>query len=285
LDDLFIACYGPDILLHNAGGRKFVDVTKDAGISDDRWGASAAFGDVDGDGDLDLYVCNYLEFDVKNRPPHAQYKGVEVMAGPHGLTPQHDFLYENLGNGTFKDVTEISGCQSPKPAFGLNLVILDFDNDGKQDIVVSNDSMPGFYFHNIGPVDGHPRFEEIGIISGIASNSDGINQAAMGIAIADVDGNGLPDKFTTVFSSDTNSLHMNINGKLFEDRSQQYGLAQISRPYLGWSCGFFDFDHDGDEDLFMVNGHVYPNATVESMDSEYCRRRCCSSAAASASHA
>jgi hypothetical protein len=269
LDDIFVACFGQDVLLRNAGGGRFVDAAKSAGIIDDRWSTSAAFGDVDGDGDLDLYVCNYLEFDVNKRPPRAKYKGVEVMAGPHGLKPQHDSLYENRGDGTFIDITPSSGCLPSQAAFGLNVVIIDFDNDGKQDISVANDSMPGFLFHNIGPTDGHPRFEEIGVISGIASNMDGANQAAMGLAIADVDGNGFPDKFTTVFSSDTNSLHMNVDGRFFEDRSQQYGLAMISRPYLGWSTGFYDFDHDGDEDLFMVNGHVYPQATMASMDSEY----------------
>lgn len=275
LDDLFISCYGPNVLLRNAGNGQFVDVTSSAGLADSplrNWSTSAAFGDIDNDGDLDLYVCNYLDFDIANPPARTRYKGVEVMAGPHGLTPQHDRLYENQGDGTFRDITELSGCMARKSAFGLNVVILDFDNDGRQDIVVANDSMPGFYFHNRGTTDGHTRLDEIGTISGIASNIDGANQAAMGLAIADVDGNGLADKFTTVFSSDTNSLHMNSlspGGQFFEDRSQQHGLAMISRPYLGWSCGFYDFDHDGDEDLFYVNGHVYPEATMEAMDSDY----------------
>jgi enediyne biosynthesis protein E4 len=268
-DDIYVSCYGPDVLLRNAGDRTFVDATSSAKISDDRWGASAAFGDIDNDGDLDLYVTNYLEFDVNRPPPRTTYKNVEVMAGPHGLTPQHDILYENLGDGTFRDITAEANCLPKNPAFGLNVVIIDVDNDGKQDILVANDSMPDFLFHNLGLVNGRPRFEEIGNNSGIAANNEGGNQASMGYAIADVDGNGFPDKFTTVFSSDTNSLHMNLNGTLFEDRSPQYGLAMISRQYLGWSTAFYDFDHDGDEDLFMVNGHVYPEATMESMDSEF----------------
>lgn len=268
-DDIYVCCYGPSILLRNTGDGRFVDVTKGAGVGSTGWSTSAAFGDVDGDGDLDLYVCRYLEFDVDHRPPRVMFKGVSVMAGPQGLRAEQDSLYENRGDGTFLDITASAGCMPKNAAYGLNVVILDFDRDGKQDIVVSNDSMANFFFHNIGPVEGHPRFEEIGTPSGIAANADGSYQASMGIAIADVDGNGFPDKFTTVFSSDTNALHMNTGGRLFEDRAQQYGLAMISRPYLGWSCGFFDFDHDGDEDLFMVNGHVYPQATMASMDSDY----------------
>ena len=268
-DDIYLSCFGPDLLLRNAGNGTFTDVTSSAKISDDRWGASAAFGDIDNDGDLDVYVTNYLEFDVNRRPPRTSYKNVEVMAGPHGLQPQHDILYENLGDGTFRDITEESGCLPKNPAFGLNVVFVDVDNDNKQDIIVANDSMPTFLFHNLGPVNGRPKFEEIGVASGISANADGGNQAAMGLAIADVDGNGFPDKFTTVFSSDTNALHMNLDGRFFEDRSQQFGLAMISRPFLGWSTAFYDFDHDGDEDLFMVNGHVYPEATMESMDSEF----------------
>jgi hypothetical protein len=275
-DDIFVSCYGQDVLLRNSGvgasggGRgSFLDMTAAAGIRDDRWSTSAAFGDLDNDGDLDLYVCNYLEFDINERPPRAKYKDVQVMAGPHGLKPQYDSLYENRGDGTFLDITASAGCLTPQPAFGLNVVIVDFDNDGLQDIYVANDSMPAFLFHNLGPASGHARFEEIGVISGIASNIDGGNQAVMGIAIADVDGNRLPDKFVTVFSSDTNTLHANIDGRFFEDQSKQYGLGIISRQFLGWSTAFYDFDHDGDEDLFMVNGHVYPQATIATMDSEY----------------
>ncbi len=288
-DDLFICCYGPNVLLQNNGSGTFSDVSVTALPASNnqppayqvpKWSTSAAFGDLDNDGDLDLYICNYLEFDAKNPPPHAHYKNVEVMAGPHGLTPQHDLLYENLGNGTFRDVSTTSGCQTPRPSFGLNVAIADFDADGWQDMFVANDSMPNFLFHNNGKnpasatnnsaINESPlSFQDIGMPSGIASNVDGANQATMGIAIADVDDNGWPDVFTTVFSSDTNALHLNRDGRLFEDRAQQYGLAMVSRQSLGWSCGFYDFNLDGFEDLLLVNGHVYPQATPESMDSEY----------------
>jgi hypothetical protein len=265
LDDLYVACYGPNVLLRNQGDGTFEDVTEAAGVGDERWGTSTAFGDLDGDGDLDLYVVNYLEFDHADPPGRSSYKGIEVMAGPHGLPPVHDVLYENLGDGTFRDITEQAGCVPERSSFGLNLVILDFDHDGHQDVFVGNDSMANFLYHN----DGDGTFTPMGMLSGVAANSDGSMQATMGIAVGDVDDNGLPDLFTTNFSSDTNTLHLNIDGTFFEDRTQMYGLAMISRPYLGWACSLIDLDHDGDEDLIMFNGHVYAEATFESMDSEY----------------
>jgi len=263
-DDLYVTCYGPNVLLRNTGGR-FTDVTAEAGVGDPSWGTTAVFGDLDGDGDLDLYVVNYLDFDAADPPSPSRFKGVPVMAGPHGLTARQDVLYENLGQGTFRDVTYESGCRPKHSAYGLGAVIIDIDGDGRQDVLVGNDSMPNLLFHNLGGL----RFEEVGNRSGIAVNSDGGEQATMGIAVADVDGNGLPDFFSTNFSSDTNTLQVNLDGRFFDDRTMQYGLGMISRPYLGWACGFGDFDHDGDEDLLMVNGHVYPQATMQTMDSPY----------------
>ena len=265
LDDLYVTCYGPNVLLRNEGEGRFADVTKRAGVGDSRWGTSCAFGDIDNDGDLDLYVVNYLEFDAANPPGRSHFKGIEVMAGPHGLPAQHDILYENLGDGTFRDITAAAGCLPAQPGYGLGVIIIDFDADGRQDIFVGNDSMTNFLFHNLG----EKRFEERGVLSGIAANIDGSEQATMGIAVADVDANGYPDLFTTNFSSDTNTLHLSLDGTFFDDRTQQFGLALISRPYLGWSCGFFDFDLDGDEDLLMFNSHVYPQATMDAMDSDY----------------
>ncbi|MCH8212196.1 MAG: CRTAC1 family protein [Planctomycetes bacterium] len=264
-DDLYVTCYGPNVLLRNEGEGRFTDVTKHAGVGDPRWGTSCAFGDIDNDGDLDLYVVNYLQFDAANPPGRSHFKGIEVMAGPHGLPAQHDILYENLGDGTFRDITAAANCLPAQPGYGLGVIIIDFDADGRQDIFVGNDSMTNFLFHNLG----EKRFEERGVLSGIAANIDGGEQATMGIAVADVDANGYPDLFTTNFSSDTNTLHLNLDGAFFDDRTQQFGLALISRPFLGWSCGFFDFDLDGDEDLLMFNSHVYPQATMDAMDSDY----------------
>jgi len=268
-DDLYVTCFGPDVLLANDVGKsgRFRDVTAKAGLGDPGWSTSAAFGDVDHDGDLDLYVVNYLVFDPKHPPDRKgrTFMGVPVMAGPMGLQPQPDVFYENQGNGTFKDVTRERGLSVPRDGYGLGVTMVDFDRDGWLDIFVGNDSTENFLFHNLGG----GKFKEIGVSSGVASNYDGANQASMGIGIADVDGNGFPDVFTTNFSSDTNTLHLNLEGKWFEDRTSQFGLGMISRPFLGWGTAFRDFDSDGDEDLFIANGHVYPETADHPMDTEY----------------
>jgi len=264
-DDILICCYGPNVLLRNMGDGTFRDDSIAAGVADDRWATSAAFGDLDLNGSLDLYVVNYLSFDHRALPPRARYKGVTVMGGPHGLPPAHDILLRNDGNGNFEDVTEAAGCRPPRAAYGLGVVIIDTDQNGRPDIYVGNDSMANFLFRNTGTW----TFRDDGIRSGIASNFDGNDQATMGIAIGDVTGNGYPDFFTTNFSSDTNTLHINRGDGFFDDRTRSWGLGQISHAFLGWAAAFIDLDHDGAEDLVSFNGHVYPEATVESMDSPY----------------
>ncbi len=260
-DDLYVTCFGPDVLLRNeageAGGRRFRDVSKEAGVADDTWSTSAAFADLDLDGDLDLFVVNYLELDPAHPPSRAGrlFKGVPVMAGPRGLEARADLLYENLGNGRFRDVTRAAGCHADTGLdYGLTLRIFDFDGDGRPDIFVGNDSTPDQLFRNRGGLE----FEEVAAVAGVAANGMGTTQATMGVGQVDADGNGDLDLFLTVFSDDTNTLHANLGNGLFDDRSAQFGLAAASRPYLGWGCGFYDFDLDGDEDLFIANGHVYP---------------------------
>ena len=267
-DDIFVACFGPDVLLRNRGDGTFEDITAKAGVGDPRWGTSAAFADIDLDGDLDLYVCNYLDFDPAKPLPASIFKGISVIAGPRGYAAAADSLYENKGDGTFIDRSADSGIAAVKPGYGLNLSILDFTGDGKPDIYVGNDSQPNNLFVQESPW----RFRDDGLRSGIAVNGEGLEQATMGVAVADVDGNGRPDVFTTNFSSDTNTLHLNLDGRSFDDRTNQFGVGAPSRPYVGWGAGFFDFDHDGDEDLLVVNGHVYPQATRATMDSDYAQR-------------
>jgi len=267
-DDLYVTCYGPNVLLRNEtgpDGPRFRDVTERAGVGDPSWSTSAAFGDVDGDGDLDLYVANYLAFDADAPPPRDRtFQGVSVMPGPQGLEAQPDTLYLNLGDGRFRDASRAWGVRSPEPGYGLGVRMLDFDEDGRLDVFVGNDSTLNFLFHNVGG-----RFEDVGLRSGIAANADGGAQATMGIGLADVDGNGRFDVFTTNFSHDTNTLHVNLDGRFFDDRTSQFGLGLVSRPFLGWGCGFHDFDADGDEDLFVSNGHVYPETADGRTGTEY----------------
>ena len=260
-DDLYVTCFGANKLLMNQGDGTFKEQASVAKVDDEGWGTSASFGDLDGDGDLDLYVCNYLEFDIDNPPALATYKGLEVLGGPHGLPPQHDIVYENLGDGTFARANQKWGFAS-QAAFGLNVAILDLNGDGKQDVYVGNDSMANSLYLNQGET-----FVDAGFHSGAATNGEGSMQATMGIAVGDVDGDNLPDLFSTNFSSDSNTLHVNSTSGFFDDRTNQYGLGLMSRVLLGWTCAFQDFDGDGHDDLVILNGHVYPNATIETMDS------------------
>ncbi len=254
--DVYVCCYGKNALLKNPGGR-FVEVTDAAGVGCEAWSTAAAFGDVDQDGDLDLYVANYLVFDAANPPPKDVFLGVSVFAGPSGLPPAPDVLYRNRGDGTFEDWSEGSGIRRARPSYGLGVVILDFDQDGAQDVFVGNDSVPNFLFTR--RADG--TFEDVASRSDLATDADGHAHATMGIAVGDVDGDLRPDVFTTSFMNDTDSLYLNRSepgAPAFVDRTTQWGLGQVTRPFLSWACAFADFDHDADEDLIVFNGHVYP---------------------------
>jgi len=258
-DDLFVACFGPDALLRNEGGGRFRDITPSAGASDPQWSTAASFTDFDGDGDLDLYVANYLEFDTARPPPPARFLGVTVFGGPAGLPAAPDSAWRNDGTGAFTDVSEALGFRAVAPRHGLGVVGLDFDDDGRQEVLVGNDSGPNFLFSR-GEAS---TFREVGLEGGLATNADGREQATMGLAIADVDGNGLPDVFSTNFQNDGNTLHLNLGGLAFEDRSLEWGLGPVSRPFVGWAAGFADLDLDQDEDLVVLNGHVYPREVTE----------------------
>jgi hypothetical protein len=286
-DDLYVTAFGENALLVNDGAGHFSDRTNVAGVGDDRWGTGCAFGDLDGDGDLDLYVVNYLAFDPAAPPVGDRFMGVDVFGGPAGLAAQADVLYANRGDGTFEDVTAASGCGDVPAAHGLNVVILDLDRDGAQEILVGNDSMPNRLLDDDvdgttasspdgaggvtgGVTGGGPwtrRLTDRGLSSGLSANAEGHSQATMGLAVADVDGNGFADVYSTNFSSDTNTLHLSQGGRFFDDRSARFGVGTPSRMDVGWAAGFHDLDLDGDEDLLVFNGHVYSQASEDAMDS------------------
>jgi len=263
-EDLYIAALGKDVLLHNDRGLRLRDITVPAGLTNPRWGTAAAFGDLDGDLDLDLFLVQYLVFDPAQPPPREQYRGIEVFGGPLSLTPEPDAVFENLGNLRFLEHTATSGLLEASPGLGLGCVILDFDGDGRQDIFVGNDSTPKQLFVN----QGGWRLAERALPLGLAVNADGAAQATMGIAIADLNNDRRPDIFTTNFADDTNLLQVS-RASDWEDRTRQYKLGAVSRPFLGWAAHFADLDLDGDEDLLVFNGHVYAQATSATMNSEY----------------
>jgi hypothetical protein len=260
--DLYVCNYGPDTLYRNNGDGTFTDVTEAAKLFDSRWSSSAGFADYDRDGWLDLYVTNYVDFDHRNPPaPDCQYRGIKVHCGPKGLIPAPDVLYRNNGDGTFADVTREAGMAVP-PAYGLGVIWGDFDNDDDPDLYVANDSVASFLFQN----QGNGTFREIGVLAGVAYNEDGQAQAGMGVAMADYDHDGLFDYYKTHFSDDYNTLYRNTGQGVFRDVSYSAGIAFPSWRLLGWGTAFFDFDNDGWEDLFVANGHVYPQVDQYPID-------------------
>jgi len=257
--DLYVTCVGPNHLLKNNGDGTFTDVTASAQVGDSRWSAGAAFVDYDNDGRLDLFVSNYVAFDFKKLPEFGvgklcQYKGIPVQCGPRGLPGDGDTLYHNEGNGTFTDVTKKAGVSDPDGYYGMGIICSDLDGDGLIDIFVANDSTPNFLYKNKG--DG--TFKEIGFTAGVAVNENGGEQGSMGVTLGDYDNDGKLDLFVTNFDDDYNTLYRNDGQGAFTDVSHAANVAAVSLPYVGWGTKFFDYDNDGWVDLFVANGHVYP---------------------------
>ena len=258
-DDLFVTYWGQNVLYHNNGDGTFTDVTGKAGLltKDVQWGAGCAFLDYDGDGKLDLFVTNYIDLDLKTAPlpgtGSCLFQGMPVNCGPQGLPRARNHLFHNNGDGTFTDVTQQAGIGNAPASYGLGVLVGDFDNDGRPDIYVANDSDMSFMFWN----NGDGTFTEGGLEAGVATSRDGRNQSGMGVSAADYNCDGLLDIFKTNFSDDLPNLYRNLGKRFFEEATQPAGLTAYSR-LLGWGCGFFDFNNDGWPDILYVNGHVYP---------------------------
>ncbi|MBL8190551.1 MAG: VCBS repeat-containing protein, partial [Acidobacteria bacterium] len=273
-DDLFISYFGKNALYKNNGNGTFADVTDKAGVgvNKTRWGSGSAFLDYDKDGDLDLFVGSYIDFDVKTAPTPETgpclYKGVMVACGPPGLTGGVNMLFQNNGNGTFTDVSEKSGIRKTIGTYALGVLIADFDNDTWPDIYVANDSAPAALYHN----NGNGTFTDIGIEAGVAYSGDGKPQAGMGVSAGDFDGDGWLDIFKTNFSGDTSTLYRNLGKNTFDDVTFASGIGLNTR-WLGWGCGFFDPDNDGWLDVLLVNGHVYPEVNKLTTEAGYAQRK------------
>jgi hypothetical protein len=256
--DLYITNFGPNVLYRNKGDGTFENVAAHAGVNDAGWGEGAAFFDADGDGDLDLYVSNYVEATIEDvlaaRRTTLWRDKVKVMAGPFGLRGGRDQFFRNNGDGTFANATDEAGMTDTAESYGMSVLASDLDLDGDIDVYVANDSNPNFLFRN----DGQGRFSEIGSWSGAGLSGGGVAQAGMGVDAADFDGDGLPDLFVTNFTKDSATLYRNLGSLLFDDISQTQHLKQHTYEILKWGCGFFDADCDGDLDLAIANGHIYP---------------------------
>jgi enediyne biosynthesis protein E4 len=257
--DLYLTCLGGNILYHNNGDGSFTDVTAKAGVADGRWSTGAAFGDYDGDGFVDLMVANYVDFHLDDLPgfgrsPNCKYRGIDVQCGPRGLKGAGDSLFHNNGDGTFSDVSKSAGVSDPNGYYGMGVLWADFNNTGRPDIYVANDSTPKFLYKN----EGNGKFKEIGLESGTAVSEDGSEQASMGIAIGDYLHNGRPSLYVTNFQDENDLLFRNDGNWNFTDVSYASGVALSSLPWVKWGTAFVDLDNDGWVDLMAVSGHVYP---------------------------
>ncbi len=273
-DDLFVTYFGKNVLYHNNGDGTFTDVSAKAGVagSGKRWNTGCAFVDYDCDGRLDLFVANYIEMDLATAPvPESGpclYKGVMVACGPPGLNGGKNLLYHNNGDGTFTDVSESAGILSSNGTYGLGVLTADLDNDGWPDIYVANDSTASALYQN----KRNGKFVDIALESSCALSADGKPQAGMGISAGDYDLDGNLDLLKTNFAGDTPSLYHNLGGASFEDATYAGGLGLYTK-YLGWGCGFFDFDNDGWPDILICNGHVYPEVEQLKTEAGYAQRK------------
>ena len=270
-DDLFLTYWGQNALYHNNGDGTFTDVTEKSKLvgQNGRWGSGATFIDYDRDGKLDLFVANYLKFDLATAAEPGKggtcvWKGIPVNCGPRGLPTDVNLLYHNNGDGTFTDVSEKSGISKITGRYSMTAIVTDFNNDGWADIYVACDSTASTLYRN--NTDG--TFTDVGLESGTSYNEDGNEQAGMGVTAGDYNGDGLPDIFKTHFADDLPVLYKNSGRGLFEDVSRPAGFDHTR--YVQWGTGFADFDNDGWPDIMTVTGNVYPE--VEKFFKEYPHR-------------
>jgi hypothetical protein len=260
LPDIYVTGYGGNALYHNLGNCKFEDVTEKAGVAVGGLSLGAAWGDYDRDGKVDLFVSRYVHVDMNKLPElgsdekFCQFRGVLVQCGPWGMQGESDFLFHNRGDGTFEDVSKKAGVDDPRHYYGMGVVWGDIDNDGWPDLYVANDAGPNYLYRN--KHDG--TFEEIGLLEGADLSGDGQELGSMGVDLGDYRHEGRLSIFVTEFVDQSDTLYHNNGSDGFTDVSWNSQIAQPSHPYVGWGTSFFDMDNDGWLDIFVANGHVYP---------------------------
>jgi enediyne biosynthesis protein E4 len=273
-NDLFVSYYGQNALFRNNGNGRFTEVTRQAGLEQDRlrWNSGCTFLDYDKNGHLDLFVGNYIDFDLKTAPlpedANCTYKGIQVACGPPGLEGGKNLLYHNNGDGTFTDVSQKAGMLGTLGTYALSAVAADLDRTGWPNIYVANDSTSATYYVN--QKDG--TFKDQAIEAGVAYSPDGKPQAGMGVSVGDYNRDGLLDIVKTNFAGDTDSLYMNLGDGSFDDRTYQAGLG-VNTRLLGWGVSFLDIDNDGWLDILVANGHVYPEVDGTQVDAAYAERK------------
>jgi enediyne biosynthesis protein E4 len=275
--DIYVSNFGKNRLYHNNHDGTFTDVAEKAGVSLGNWSTGASFGDYDGDGKLDLFVPGYVHYDVSHPPTpgsstvgfgFCQYRGANVMCGPRGLEGEPDHLFHNNGDGTFTDVSEKAGVSDKHRYYGFSSTFIDVNNDGKVDLVVADDSTPSYLYINKG--DG--TFDDASFYSGFALNQDARETANMGLAVGDYANNGLVDLYTGTFSDDYKPLFRNEGDGNFSEIAPEMGIAEVTYPFLTWATEFIDYDNDGWKDIFLVNGHVYPQVDQHDWGTTFAER-------------
>ncbi len=261
LPDIYVTGYGGNALYRNLGNCKFQDVTDKAGVAAGGFSTGAAWADYDRDGFVDLFVSRYVHVDMNKLPTfgsdekNCRFKGILVQCGPWGMQGESDLLFHNRGDGTFEEVSKKAGVDDPEHHYGLGVEWGDYDNDGWPDLYVANDAGPNYLYRN--KHDG--TFEELGMLSGVALSGDGLEQGSMGVDWGDYRHEGRMGMFVTNFVEQGNTLYRNLGDQgLFSDVSWPSKLAQPSFPLVGWGTSFFDMNNDTWLDIFVANGHVYP---------------------------
>jgi enediyne biosynthesis protein E4 len=275
--DIYVANFGKNRLYHNNHDGTFTDVAEKAGVALGGWSTGPTWGDYDHDGLLDLFVPGYVKFDI-DHPPIAgqgtippnfcQFRGINVMCGPRGLPGEEDHLFHNNGDGTFTDVSAKAGVADKEGRYGMSSAFVDVDDDGWVDLAVANDSSTNYLYRN----KHNGTFEDISYASGFALSDDGREQASMGLGIGDYNRDGRLDFFITTFSDDYSTLYRNDGDANFSDVSYQAGLGDVTVPFLSWGTGFLDYDNDGFLDLFIANGHVYPQVDQQDWGTTWAER-------------
>ena len=264
-EDLLVTNFGSVILYHNNGNGTFTDVTARAGLRTEGWMSSAGFFDYDNDGKLDLFICRYLDWNFsKNTYCGSRLEGGRSYCHPDNFKPISDYLFHNNGDGTFTDVSSKSHIAAT-PGKGLGVAFADFNNDGKLDISVANDSFQQFLFLN----NGDGTFTENALPAGVGYTDEGKVFAGMGTDAADVDDDGKPDIVTTALSNETYAYFHNNGDGTFNYDTNLSRLGQITKLYGGWGMRILDYDNDGHKDLFFANSHVLDNVEKTQPHLEY----------------